>query len=307
MKRPTLALKALIGALAVVLAGGCSSFADSDSDVARVGDATLSVGQLEALVTAPTDGSTLATTPSQVEGTTARPAISAWVVTQVLTDDVEARGSEITSEDRLAAEEQLALQFQQQWATTAEPVKDLLIERSAALNKWNQVPVDPASMEPFRADYEQGIEASGVACTGHILVETQAEAEEVLAELDGTTDGFAALAEERSIDEAAAASGGVIPCTPVEEFAGTNAPEYVQAALSAEMGVPVGPVQTQFGSYVIVVRPFDDAVEELATVYSAERFAELAPDAGVYVDPRYGAFDPETALVEPLGGASTPS
>jgi len=298
VKRLTRALVAL----AVVLATGCSSFSDSDDDVARVGDATLTVDQLEALVTAPPDGATPATSPRQVEGTRARPAISAWVVTQVLTDDVEARGSEITQDDRLAAEEQLAQQFQQQWPTTAQPVKDLLIERTAALAKWNQVPVDPASMEPFRADYEQGIDASGVACTAHILVETEAEAEQLLAELDGTTDGFAALAMEHSTDEASAANGGALPCSSADEFSASYDPDYVQAALAADVGVPVGPVKTQFGYHVVVVRPFDDVLEEAAIVYSAERFAELAPDAGVYVDPRYGAFDPQTALVEPLGG-----
>jgi len=297
VRPPIWALTAL-----VTLASGCSSFSDNDGDVARVGDATLTVDELGALLVAPTDGSTPATTPRQVEGTTARPAISAWVVTQVLTDDIEARGSGITPEDRIATEEQLALQFQQQWPTTPQPVKDLLIERSAALTKWNQVPVDPASMEPFRSDYEQGMAASGVACTAHILVETEAEAEEVLAELDGTTDGFAALAEERSTDEASSANGGVLPCSTIDEFSGSYDPAYVEASLAADMGVPVGPVETQFGFHVIVVRPFDDVVEEVATLYSAERFAELAPDADVYIDPRYGAFDAETALVEPLGG-----
>lgn len=297
MKRPALALLALTAAVA----GGCSSVSGSDGDVARVGDATLTLDELGSLLATPTDGSTPQTTPPQVEGTTARPAISAWVVTQVLTDDIQARGGEITPEDRSAAEEQLAAQFQQQWATTSQPVKELLIERSAALVKWNQVPVDPATMEQFRADYEQGIEASGVACTAHIVVETRAEAEEVVGELDGSTDGFAALAQERSIDEAAAANGGVIPCSSTDEFSASYDPAYVEAALAADVGVPVGPVETQFGYHVIVVRPFDDVVEEAAALYSSERFAELAPGAGVYIDPRYGAFDPETALVQPLG------
>ena len=295
---------ALVLAVTCLVAPACSTFTDRD-DVARVGDATLTVDELEALVTPPAADTPTAQTQPEPTASSVRPAIAAWVLTEVLKDDIESRDGEVTDADRQAAETQLAQQFPQQWQTSPQPVKQLLIERSAALAKWNQVSVSADELQPFRADYEAGIETSGVACVAHILVDSEDEADAVLDELDGDADRFAELARERSTDEASGANGGNLPCTDADQFSAAYLPAFVQASLDAEVGTPVGPVETEFGYHVIVVRPWEDVAAEVAPLYSAERFADIASDTAVYVNPLYGEFDPETALVEPLA-AGTP-
>ena len=74
-----------------------------------------------------------------------------------------------------------------------------------------------------------------------ILVETEEEAEEVLAELDGGAD-FAELAAERSIDPTAAETGGALevqpgqPCFTLAQAQSQLDPTFVQAAASAVPG-----------------------------------------------------------------------
>jgi parvulin-like peptidyl-prolyl isomerase len=93
---------------------------------------------------------------------------------------------------------------------------------------------------------------------------------------------------------------------PTDQFAGQFIAEYVQAALGAQVGVPVGPVQTQFGYHVILVRPYDELTpDDLAPISVDNEAAQAAFDdaierADIYINPRYGAFDPVSGVV-PLG------
>lgn len=80
----------------------------------------------------------------------------------------------------------------------------------------------------------------------HILVETEEEAKEVIAALDGGAD-FAELAKERSTGPSGA-SGGELP--PFKE--GEMVPAFSDAAFAMEVGThSTEPVKTQFGFHVI--------------------------------------------------------
>jgi parvulin-like peptidyl-prolyl isomerase len=118
----------------------------------------------------------------------------------------------------------------------------------------------------------------------------------------GAGDSFAELAAEYSIDPGSGQQGGVLPCSSTGTFANTYIPEFVDAALAADVGDPVGPVASQFGFHVILVRPFDDLGDELDAVLAepALRFDLVVTDLDGFVDPRYGTFDGARGVV-PLG------
>jgi parvulin-like peptidyl-prolyl isomerase len=88
-------------------------------------------------------------------------------------------------------------------------------------------------------------------CARHILVETVEEAQQTLADLEAGAD-FAELATERSIDPGS--QGGDLGCFG----RGRMVPPFEEAAFAAEVGVPVGPVESQFGQHVILVYQRDE-------------------------------------------------
>ena len=93
----------------------------------------------------------------------------------------------------------------------------------------------------------------------HILVETEAEANDVLARLAAEED-FAAIAEDVSTDTVSAARGGALDPAIPEIYVGP----FADAVRDAEVGVVVGPVQSEFGYHIIEVtdrsvQPLDDA------------------------------------------------
>ncbi|MCY4020606.1 MAG: peptidylprolyl isomerase [Chloroflexi bacterium] len=96
----------------------------------------------------------------------------------------------------------------------------------------------------------------------HILVETEEDAESVLAALrDG--ESFADLARAISVDPGSGARGGELG----ETFVGNYVPEFRQAIEEAEIGILAGPVQSEFGYHILQVRSKD---ERGGDAYSAQ-------------------------------------
>lgn len=82
----------------------------------------------------------------------------------------------------------------------------------------------------------------------HILVENEAEATAILAQLRGGAS-FEALAKEKSKDPGSGQEGGDLGFFTRERMV----PEFATAAFEAAAGQLVGPVRTQFGWHVIRV------------------------------------------------------
>jgi peptidyl-prolyl cis-trans isomerase D len=82
----------------------------------------------------------------------------------------------------------------------------------------------------------------------HILVETEEEANEILAALNNG-ESFATLAQARSTDTGSGQRGGELGWTAAENFVG----EFQTAALEAPIGAIVGPIETEFGFHIIQV------------------------------------------------------
>lgn len=88
---------------------------------------------------------------------------------------------------------------------------------------------------------------SGVKAS-HILVETEAEAQNILKRLQ-KGESFAKLAKELSKDQASARNGGDLGFFG----RGSMVPEFEQAAFSLKAGEISQPVKTQFGYHIIKV------------------------------------------------------
>lgn len=102
----------------------------------------------------------------------------------------------------------------------------------------------------------------------HILVEDEARAKEIVAELEGGAD-FAEIAARESKDPGSAAEGGDLGWFSPEVMV----PEFSQAALALEPGAyTTEPVQSQFGWHVIKLEerrtpefpPFEELRDQLA-------------------------------------------
>lgn len=259
--------------------GACGTFTDDDT-AAQVDDEVLSQADFDRLANAAVGEPDAGTV--EVPMGTARDVLNTWIVTRIVAADVAANGG-----------------------SPAEPTDDtdafqaLLAEQEAVFEEWLEL--DGASDEEFRDAYQRGPEHSEVVCTAHVLVEDRAEADEVLDDLDAGAE-FADVAAERSTDEGSAADGGNLPCATIVDFQNQYIPEFVDAALDAEVGVPTEPVESSFGWHVILVRPFDDIADDpdARALFddTGVRFRRAARSADVRVDPRFGAFDPDLGVVE---------
>jgi peptidyl-prolyl cis-trans isomerase C len=112
----------------------------------------------------------------------------------------------------------------------------------------------------------------------HILVQTEAEAKDVLAQIQKGAD-FAELARSKSIDPSAKAQGGDLGFFGREEMV----PEFSEAAFKLKDGeITKAPVKTQFGWHIIKVearrtaaRSFEDVREKLTNDMSQETMNDL--------------------------------
>lgn len=302
---PSLALRrARRGALIttiVVLASACGTLGDS-STVARVGDQRLTSADYEALLAATVDPQT-----TSVERTVATDILNAWVLTELLDQELAERGLSVGEDDLVTARDQLNEAYGPSWAATAPPIlRDLQIRQAAVVNVWSGAgSADAAAAGDALVErYGLGPEESGVICSAHILVPDDDAASAILERLD-TGEDFAALARSESIDEGSVPAAGFLGCQTVAEFTQLFVAPFVEAALVGEIGVPLGPVTTEFGSHVIMLPGADqpayaEAIAAQLRDLAARpevRFRQLAQGADVAIDPRYGAFDPDQGVV----------
>jgi peptidyl-prolyl cis-trans isomerase C len=101
-----------------------------------------------------------------------------------------------------------------------------------------------AAYDAAIADFEPATEYSAA----HILVETEEEATDLRAQIEGGAD-FAALATEHSQDPGSGANGGSLGWFGL----GRMVPEFEAAVVALEPGAISEPVQTQFGWHLIRV------------------------------------------------------
>lgn len=128
----------------------------------------------------------------------------------------------------------------------------------------------------------------------HILVETEAEAQDVLARLESGED-FAALAQEVSIDSGTADNGGDLGWFG----RGRMVPEFEDAAFALEPGEISQPVATAYGYHIIQVldkgiRPMDDnTYQQKKQAFFDDWLAALRDAADIQEDGYWKEIYPE--------------
>ncbi len=178
---------------------------------------------------------------------------------------------------------------------------------------------DRVGAEELRSQYEERALEFTTVQADHILVKTEAEAQNVYRQVrEATETQFMALARKVSTEPGAKQSGGKLGTAPATQYV----PEFAEATVALEPGEVSRPVQTQFGWHVILlvdkdVTPFAEAkaglLEPLANREFTDWLTERADELGVEVNPRYGRFEPDTFSVatvrstDPEGEPASPS
>ena len=162
--------------------------------------------------------------------------------------------------------------------------------------------------EELRARYETLLPSATEVCSSHILLESPEEAEAALERALAGED-FGVLAMELSVGPSGP-DGGDLGCSPPDRYVG----EFAAATLDAEVGIPYGPVATQFGWHVILVASrtvpsFEDVrallVEEIRSAGGAGLWNDwmvgILKSADVTVEPEYGTWttDPAPDVIPP--------
>jgi foldase protein PrsA len=293
--------QAVAVALVAVALAGCSTFDENDA-AAAVDGVEVSQQQFEETLTV------LAANPEDtgieedfatgsVAGETGRNVLGGLVRATASQQYLAAHGEEVTDADREAVQTSLP-SWQQELPSD---VSDLVLDFQAAGAARSRIAAQDA-----QARYEESPSDLGVMCVRHIVVDTEEEAQDVLAELDGGAD-FADLAAERSTEPAAATTGGALadpqtgaPCLSTAAAIQSFDPAFVAGATAAVPGEPTEPVQSSAGWHVILARPYDEVEDTVLSIYGARLFVQYLQTADVTVDPRYGRWDADSGSIVTL-------
>jgi hypothetical protein len=229
--------------------------------------------------------------------------LTAVIYDKLITNEFDRRKLSVTPADTEAGKAQLETQFGNAEVAGAFPkwFQDRLVMRNArAVAVRTALSGVSLSEESLRKYYEDHKAEFSQNCLSHILVKTKAEADSILARLQGGED-FAEVARKTSIDTGSGAKGGDLGCNP----RGVFVPEFDQAASELPIGkLSEPPVQTQYGFHVILVKErkdasFESAREQARTALNAETqtafrefLASAVTSAKVTIDKRYGTFEP---------------
>lgn len=237
------------------------------------------------------------------------------LVYQTVVDQaLDEMGIEISSADLEAARQSLLSESAGSGTDfEAFPVwfQNRLVQRTASISLLSAaLAPSPPTESDLEAYFEQNearylAECPSERVVSHILLATEEEAREVVAELLSGAD-FAETAAAVSIDPTAAASGGALGCVDqpfVDEFA--------VAAVAATPGELTGPVETEFGFHVILVEEAPITFESMRARMQSDLAAEVGDpllgffeerfaEADVTVDPRYGEWVSNGAASEVL-------
>ncbi|HSB85551.1 MAG TPA: hypothetical protein VLD86_04545 [Ilumatobacteraceae bacterium] len=156
-----------------------------------------------------------------------------------------------------------------------------------------------------RSEYEKGLSGTAGLCLEAIIVANIEATRPVVAALQSGTS-FADAFTQYNQAAGLAQTGGLLLGPDGSECVGTSTvPANVLDVLKT--GAVGQPIAADFGSFsaVLIMRPFDDLSQttraqlEISNLSELE-LAEALKDAGVWVDSRYGAWNPLSQAVEPL-------
>lgn len=307
---------AVSAGLAVLLLSGCGDSQFRPGAAAIVGDTRISTESLQRTSAAGLSDPQAQTQLGADLAAFQRQVLSRLVRRELLQAAAQARGVSVSDGDvarriemlveaagsRVVLEEQAAQGGIP--ADQIEPfVRDIVLEEALGDDLVRDVNVPQAEL---RALYETNIGRYDQIRSRHILVEDEATARQILAQVEEDESQFAPLAAEFSIDTSNAEDGGDLGLAPRGQFV----PEFEELLYALPIG-DYGVVQTQFGWHVVnpterITTTLAEATPELRREVLAsdiaqrtqEVFQETSERLGITVNPRFGRWDAELGRVE---------
>lgn len=175
----------------------------------------------------------------------------------------------------------------------------------AEITRWIQSQLIPD--DEIAAIYGAGPDEAGIICVNAIVVEDGDVAADAIADLEAGTPYIEVFAAN-NLDESLTPNNGSIPCLTSQDLVDSADTPFIAeiATMSADSPVTAAPIIGTDGSEVAWVvlsfRPFDELeVTDADRVAAGIDLAERATDADIFVDSRYGVFDPIVGEVVGLG------
>ena len=290
--RQNLVTSAMLLATLTLFASACGATSNA---AAEINGRKISRSELELTVTELSEVGQAPIVDGEVAGETVRSILSALVQGAATDQLLKEYGQEITSADRDIVEAQISQNTDT--STYTQHLKDLIIELNAGSLALGRV-IAPDAKKAAEM-YDKAPASLGVLCVRHLVVETEATANEALAKFaDGTE--FAVLAGEFSIEPNAKESGGALggadnACITLTEYQSGFDADFTAGVLLAKPGVAYGPVKSSFGYHVIYVRPFVEVAEDISKLLATSAGANLlngyVATSKIKVDSMYGVWN----------------
>jgi peptidyl-prolyl cis-trans isomerase C len=134
-----------------------------------------------------------------------------------------------------------------------EEAKHNLLQSFAIQQLVSQAKVTDEEMKAYYEANKEAYISEHAVTARHILVESEAEGNKAIEEIDNGLD-FSDAAKKYSTCPSGASGGGLGSFTK-----GKMVPEFEEAAFNLEVGQKSGLVKTQFGYHVILVDQIDEA------------------------------------------------
>jgi parvulin-like peptidyl-prolyl isomerase len=306
----------------VALAAGISVFAIGVAGCSSTDKAALTVNghefsqssvdrELETIAASPQLKDIVTTKGGSITDAITARWLTGLVEERVADGEIARKHLKVTAGDQKIAEQRALQLFGDAAVFDAFPkwFKGELRDRYASVTAVVRINGKPPTDEEVRAQYDKSVAATCASgrFVSHILVATEAQAQQVIAQLAAGTD-FGALASQVSTDVTSGRQGGDLACLDGQDID----PTFVAAANALPLGGTSAPVQTQFGWHIIRVRdiheavPFDaikDGIRDdlAASSPTGQRFLRtLISRAKVKVDPGYGRWDRGSSQVKPI-------
>ena len=282
---------AMLSALAI-FATGCGTTSNA---AAEINGRKISRAELEQTITELGEAGQTPVIDGEIGGEAVRSILSALVQGAATDQLLKEYDEEITQADR----EEMNAKFAQSGDTSTytQHLKDLIIELNAGTLALARIKAPDAKKASEM--YDRAPASLGVLCVRHLVVETEATANEALAKFAEGTE-FAAIAGEYSTEPNAKESGGALggtdnACITLAEYQSGFDQDFTTGAMLAKPGVAYGPVKSSFGYHVIYVRPFVEVAEDISKLLATDAGSNLLTGyiatSKIKVDSAYGVWN----------------
>ena len=197
------------------------------------------------------------------------------ITQELLLQEAEKRGLSVSDEE---VEEDIQSMVTNQYGGSQADLEEAVQQAGMTMDFFKNAKKEELLLTKLQTELVNNPETVDVIKASHILVDTEEEANEIIAQLDGGAD-FAALAQEKSTDTGSAANGGELGYFAVN---GVTTSKMVDAFSQGAQALEVGeysktPVQSEFGYHIILV---EDKQSDVNLLEDGEKYQSVLQ--GIY-------------------------